>query len=214
MAKFNKYDFVKFKEEYCEKCRVGLPCNPMIVMDIVKVDGETEVYDLMDWIDFSKHGAVPDDWLEPTESPIPLMTALPITGLTISADEVNKFSVKEEKATVSILGTTYTVETRKVSEDEYMKEKHLSGYCCEESKRIVIADMSEKEYFELDEAEQKSYYKKTLRHELLHAFLNESGLSDDASVPAGAWAKHEEMVDWFAIQSPKIYKTFAELDIL
>lgn len=117
--------------------------------------------------------------------------------------------------TISILGTEYTIETHKVSEDEYMKEHRLSGYCCEESKRIVIADMSEKEYFEgMDDAEQEHYRKKTLRHELVHAFLNESGLSDDASTPSGSWAKHEEMVDWFAIQSPKIFKTFEELNTL
>ena len=110
MAKLNKYDFVKFKEEYYEKCRLGLPCNPMIVMDIVKVDGETEVYDLMDWIDFSKHGAVPEDWLEPVASPIPIITALPLSGLSITEEEINKFSIQEEKKTVSILGTTYTIQ--------------------------------------------------------------------------------------------------------
>ena len=137
---------------------------------------------------------------------------LPLSGLI--AHGLENQIIGKSLPTISILGTAYTIETRKVSEDEYMKEKHLSGYCCEESKRIVIADMSEKEYFELDKSEQKTYYKKTLRHELVHAFLNESGLSDSASVPSGAWAKHEEMVDWFAIQSPKIYKTFAELDIL
>ena len=26
--------------------------------------------------------------------------------------------------------------------------------------------------------------------------------------PSGGWAKNEEMVDWFAIQSPKIFKLF------
>lgn len=120
-----------------------------------------------------------------------------------------------EPMKVNVLGTEYTIETHKVSEDDTLKERKLAGYCAEESKRIVIADMSEKEYFEgMDESEQKTYWKKTLRHELVHAFLNESGLSDSASTPACAWAKHEEMVDWFAIQSPKILKLFQQLDIL
>lgn len=116
---------------------------------------------------------------------------------------------------VNILGTEYTIETHKVSEDDYLKDNRLAGYCGEEDKLIVIADMSEKEYFTgMDEKGQQTYWNKTLRHELIHAFLNESGLSDSASTPAHGWATNEEMVDWFAIQSPKIYKVFEELDIL
>lgn len=117
--------------------------------------------------------------------------------------------------TVNVLGTEYTIEVRKVSEDEYMKDNQLAGYCEEENKRIVIADMSEKEYFQgMDEKAQKSYYKKTLRHELTHAFLNESGLSDNASTPNCGWAKYEEMIDWFAIQFPKMMQVFKEADCL
>ena len=113
---------------------------------------------------------------------------------------------------VDILGTEYRIETHKVSEDSYLKENHLAGYCCEDNKLIVIADMSEEEYFTgMDEVAQKVYYKKTLRHEVIHAFLNESGLSDNASIPVFAWAKHEEMVDWIAIQFPKIRKVFAKV---
>lgn len=115
---------------------------------------------------------------------------------------------------VNILGTEYTIETHKVSEDEYLKNNHLSGYCGEESKLIVIADMSEKEYFGLEGAEQETYRKRTTRHEIIHAFLNESGLSDCASIPECGWAKHEEMVDWFAIQAPKMFRIFSELDLI
>lgn len=116
---------------------------------------------------------------------------------------------------VNILGTEYRIETHKVSEDTYMKDNHFAGYCGEEDKLIVVADVSEKEYFDgMDELGQERCRKRILRHEIIHAFLNESGLSDDASIPAGAWSKHEEMVDWIAIQSPKIFKVFTELDLL
>ena len=95
------------------------------------------------------------------------------------------------------------------------KKNRLAGYCGEESKLIVIADMSEKKYFPcMDEKEQETYRKKTLRHEIMHAFLNESGLSDSSNRFDSAWAKNEEMVDWFAIQPPKIFKVYSELDIL
>ena len=110
---------------------------------------------------------------------------------------------------LNILGTKYKVKVKKISEDETLFKNKWAGYCGEESKEIVIADMSEKQYFpDMNEDEQESYRKKTLRHEIFHAFLNESGLSANALVPDGGWAKNEEMIDWFAIQSPKIYKVF------
>lgn len=115
--------------------------------------------------------------------------------------------------TVNILGTEYTIETHKVSEDKTLENNRWTGYCGEESKVIVIADMSESPYFEMNEQEQEIYRNKTLRHEITHAFLNESGLTDGSS-DCEHWARNEEMVDWFAIQSPKIFKVFSDLGIL
>lgn len=66
----------------------------------------------------------------------------------------------------------------------------------------------------MDEREQESYRKRVLRHEIMHAFLNESGLSESSNQHDGAWAKNEEMVDWYAIQSPKIFAVYQSLDIL
>ena len=68
---------------------------------------------------------------------------------------------------VNILGTEYSIETHKVSEDEYMQKNRLAGYCGEEDKRIIIADMSEEEYFTgMDEKSQKKYWRKVCRHEI------------------------------------------------
>lgn len=116
---------------------------------------------------------------------------------------------------LNILGTKYKIETHKISEDETLKHNQRVGYCGEDSKKIVIADMSEKQYFpDMNDDERESYRKNTLRHEIVHAFLNESGLSANAAVPEGGWAKNEEMIDWFAIQSPKIYKAFKKAGCL
>ena len=105
-----------------------------------------------------------------------------------------------EKKTINILGTEYTIETHKISEDEAMQKNQWSGYCDEEQKLIVIADMTEKEYVNIaTEEAQERYRKRTLRNEIIHAFLNESGLSDNSNFLSIAWAKNEEMVDWFAI---------------
>ena len=115
---------------------------------------------------------------------------------------------------VNILGTEYSIETHKVSDDSYLEKNKLAGDCGEESKLIVIADMTEEKYFsDVDEKEQEAYRKRTLRHEIMHAFLNESGLSDSSNQYGGAWAKNEEMVDWFAIQSPKIFAVYQSIDI-
>ena len=67
--------------------------------------------------------------------------------------------------------------------------------------------------YESEQTKQASQ-KLTLRHEIVHAFFNESGLMDSAFAYDGAWAKNEEMVDWLAIQIPKIYKAFEEAGCL
>lgn len=120
-----------------------------------------------------------------------------------------------ENRKINVLGTEYRIETHKISEGNYLEKKQLAGYCGEEEKLIVVADMSEEKYFTgMDEKAQEIYRKRTLRHEIIHAFLNESGLSDNSNQYGSAWAKNEEMVDWFAIQAPKIFKLYLDLEIL
>lgn len=119
------------------------------------------------------------------------------------------------KSKISILGTEYRIEIHKVSEDKYLKDGSLCGYCSDDDKLIVIADVSENEYFgNMNEKEREYFGKKTTRHEVIHAFFNESGLCESSNKYDGAWTRNEEMVDWFAIQSPKIFEAFKELEIL
>ena len=59
-----------------------------------------------------------------------------------------------------------------------------------------------------------NYEKHTLRHEIVHAFLDESGLKESAGKNRGPWSKNEETVDWMATQIPKITKLYKELGIL
>lgn len=94
-----------------------------------------------------------------------------------------------------------------------MQDINCDGYCQADNHKIVVADMTEKKSFPyFDESEAHEYFKKTLRHEIIHAFLNESGLQESSSGLEVAWAKNEEMVDWMAIQMPKIYKAFCDAD--
>lgn len=79
-----------------------------------------------------------------------------------------------ENLTVNILGTEYRIETRKVSEDKFLKENHFGGYCAEDEYLIVVADLTESEYFSnITDSETEVYRKKILRHELFHAFLSD-----------------------------------------
>lgn len=56
------------------------------------------------------------------------------------------------------------------------------------------------------------YQRKVVRHEIVHAYLEESGLSANFEMkPLGI---PETIVDWVAIQAPKMFKTFKELNVL
>ena len=62
----------------------------------------------------------------------------------------------------------------------------------------------------VDSEEEKEVARKlNLRHEIVHGFLSESGLAYNAN-DSNCWAKNEEMVDWFAMQGPKIYQAWKE----
>lgn len=116
---------------------------------------------------------------------------------------------------VNVLGTKYKIETHKVSEDDILKNSKFSGYCSDDSKLIVIADLEDDEYFNAMSKEEKCRYRKLImRHEITHAFLSESGLRESTNKPGVGWAKNEEMVDWIAIQFPKLIKAFQEVGCL
>lgn len=118
------------------------------------------------------------------------------------------------KNKVNILGTEYTVEIHRINDDDFMKNHSLAGYCCSDIPIIVIADLEDLEHFNFHNEQAKdSYFKTTIRHEVIHAFLNESGLKDSTRFN-GAWARNEAMVDFFAIQFPKIAKVYEELGVL
>lgn len=117
--------------------------------------------------------------------------------------------------TVDVLGTKYHIIRVKAGQDEYIEKMHFGGYCDGNMKRIVILDLKTVPDWQNDpEYTIKEQEMHTLRHELIHAFLNESGLQWNSFAPEKAWAKNEEMVDWFAIQMPKLLKAFKDADCL
>ena len=107
-----------------------------------------------------------------------------------------------------ILGVPYDCEYRLTDEDKNLEE--CDGYCDYSIHRIVVKDYTEQERREpMSMADLEVYKRKCLRHEIVHAFLYESGLSVNAS-KVDCWATSEEIVDWIAIQGPKIYAAWQQ----
>ena len=107
--------------------------------------------------------------------------------------------------TVNVLGTEYTIEIRTAEEDAFIKE--CDGYTDKTTKTIVVTALPSDN--ELDDF--ASYQKKVIRHEIIHAFLFESGLHECWTHKDG----HDETyVDWVAVQFPKLLKAFEEADAL
>ena len=112
---------------------------------------------------------------------------------------------------VNVLGAEYTIEIKKYAEDEAFERRSIDGYCDWLTKKIVVCDMSTYKGWEHETKETISASeKKTLRHEIVHAFFDESGLGSNTFSVDGPWATNEEMVDWIAVQGPKIYKAWQE----
>jgi len=117
--------------------------------------------------------------------------------------------------TVNILGTEYTINKYNYTDIPIFEKRSLNGYQDGTTKEIAIVNMNTYPGYE-DETEEyaKIIEKETLRHEIIHAFFDESGLRDSSCRPSGGWSKNEEMVDWIAIQFPKIQKAFESVDAL
>lgn len=108
---------------------------------------------------------------------------------------------------VDVLGTKYEVKRETESEEPRLRD--ATGFTDWTSKKIVLLDIDSG--ITLEKADV--YLKKVLRHEIVHAFLLESGLHE-CSGEVECWAANEAMVDWFARQGPKIYKAWQEADAL
>ena len=84
------------------------------------------------------------------------------------------------KRKVNILGTDYTIYAESESENRLLQG--CDGYCDWTTKEIVVEREMEGNLGDMD-----AYVHKVLRHEIVHAFLLESGLHE-CSGETEAWA--------------------------
>lgn len=109
---------------------------------------------------------------------------------------------------INILGTEYTAELMEETKD--VKFKEADGYVDPTSHLIRVALF---EPASTTVSNIAMYLKKVMRHEIIHAYLFESGLAE-CSNRVENWAQNEEMVDWIARQLPKMKRTMESLNCL
>ena len=110
---------------------------------------------------------------------------------------------------VNILGTEWNIEFKSQKDDPLLETK--DGYTDESTKKIVVDNM---DVISVDSKKNMYEYKKrVVRHEIVHAFLTESGL-DGSGNGCNHWELNEEMVDWIAMQFPKMLKAFNDVGAL
>lgn len=119
---------------------------------------------------------------------------------TVSDDKGGWHLEELSELSVNILGTEYTVKFMSEKEDYRLEE--MDGYTDFYSKLIVVENSRTGTIHNINE-----YHRKVLRHEIVHAFLYESGLAT-SSHGNGSFADDEEIVDWIAIQGRKIHKAW------
>lgn len=99
----------------------------------------------------------------------------------------------EEK--VVILGEEYKI----VEDASIIHSEGADGVCERLTKTITIVPKDMILDGECSDEEKTKRYNEVMRHEVVHAFFFESGLS--------RYATDEDLVDWIAVQFPKILAT-------
>ena len=104
----------------------------------------------------------------------------------------------ETKQKINILGTEYTV----TIDDAACIAMNADGMCKYYDKEIIVRSLDKLLDPDSTEESKQARSKEVVRHEIIHAFLDESGLAD--------YSSNEQLVSWIASQFPKMLKTFKE----
>lgn len=101
---------------------------------------------------------------------------------------------------INILGTDY--ELLFGTPDQYEKLNRSDAYNDWYNKKIVIRNKFTDNLDNIDNLDSV-HVPKLIRHEIVHAFMYESGLWHNSE-----WGSNEELTDWIAIQAPKLFQAF------
>lgn len=114
--------------------------------------------------------------------------------------------MKKHKDCVDILGVSYKIEIKNQDEMKKLSESEIANIMfynglCDTNEKVIYIDESL--------LKTPSLYNKTLRHECIHGAFFESGLDSQCD-----FATNEANVDFIALQFPKLYNVFKDLNIL
>lgn len=107
----------------------------------------------------------------------------------------------DKKQLVTILGEIYQI----VTDSDYLRTlgENIDGDA--DHFEYVITTKSAAEY-DKDAVRGEQYRREILRHEIVHAFFRQSGME--------RYQHDEDLVQWLAIQLPKIVRAFREADCM
>lgn len=115
----------------------------------------------------------------------------------------NAFELPSE---ILVLGRNYQIYYLKEEDDKELEDKY--GYADQIEAKIVI-DTSVIDDCKNDRTRAIELLKRTLRHEIVHAYFFECGLDDQTP-----FARDETLVDWLAIKLPDIFKNMKQKGLL
>jgi len=114
-------------------------------------------------------------------------------------------SIKGETVsmTISILGTDYDFAETNEKQDSRLEDRdgYMDGYA-----KLIRINNDWNENHSTAIRNFPEYKKQIKRHEIIHSFLHESGLRE--------YCENELIVDWMAIQFPKILSAFQKADCI
>ena len=105
---------------------------------------------------------------------------------------------------VDILGTNYVI--RISDEEDEPRLKGCDGFVDKTTKTIFVHDAVE----DCNLGLPAEHIHKVIRHEVIHAFMFESGLAENWEHQT--FGQEEMTIDWFAIQLPKINKVLGHIN--
>ena len=118
----------------------------------------------------------------------------------------------KDNAIISVLGVEYKVKiATDANDNDFKAYDNLQGYSDPSIHTIAVRTADNRRKGQLDRGyltcnDTTIEVKDTIRHEIIHAFMNESGL-DAASTP---WAHDESLINWLEIMIPRIEQAYKQ----
>lgn len=128
-------------------------------------------------------------------------------GDVLYASTTERQQLEKGNILVNVLGTDYVIKFRSKDDDEHLVDS--LGYTDFYKKEIIVADDLLQYGGTDDKVRNELVNNHTIRHEIVHAFFFESGLDGSSD-----YARNEELVDWIAIQLPKLCRMFSKLGVM